>query len=195
MFEFNSIIEKVFEPQFLQLGLSEEQIDNQNIDELIDSLEIVNDSIQNAEKFGIYKLKFSAEGKVFIAMSQTESHTEITALSTLLARKKRILKRITLLKPKSKQSENNETNKENKIEIIKLSKELIAKGEIQAAIEQLTSNIEDDDVEDELVRLSSQLSFLSKGDRNGIVDRNNLNLERNRITDSLLGIMKSWKNK
>lgn len=194
-FDFNSIIEKVFEPQLLQLGLSIEQIDKQSLDDLIESLEIVNDSIQNAEKFGTYRLKISAEGKIFVAISQTESHIEITALSTLLSRKKRILKRINSLKPRTSQGENKETNRENKIEIIKLAKELIAKSEVQAAIDQLTSNMNDEDVEDELIRLSSSLSYLSKDDRNGIVDRNNLNLERNRITDSLLAIMKDWKKK
>lgn len=90
--------ERFFEPQFIALGLSNEQIVNQGLAELGQSLETINAAMQRPESFGVVKVNIGAGGSVFLA--QTEAQIEVGILPLLLERKRFILERISLLEKK-----------------------------------------------------------------------------------------------
>lgn len=89
-----------FEPLLANVGLSEEQILTQPLEELQQSLVRINDAIQHAESFGTVKLNFGSTG-VFV-VSQEKNQIEIGILPLLLERKKQILDRIRSLKSQEK---------------------------------------------------------------------------------------------
>jgi hypothetical protein len=92
----DEIVRTSFEPQLERLGLSVEQIETQNLDELNESLAKVNDAISHPENFGTLKLMFTGQASVILTARQ-EAHIEIGILPLLLERKSLILNRIKSL--------------------------------------------------------------------------------------------------
>jgi len=87
-----------FESQLIRLELGKEQIQNQTLPELEQSLERVNDALQHPNSFGVSELKIgtSVFGLGF------ESNYEMGVVPLLLERKKFILDRIRELKGEQK---------------------------------------------------------------------------------------------
>lgn len=103
---FEKIIEQstiVFKPQLKALGLSKEQIEKQNLDELKESLELINEAINKPESFGTIGFGIQADANLYVtkAKSSTNIH-EVGILPILLERKKLILSRISSFKGKRK---------------------------------------------------------------------------------------------
>src|SRR6516162_1331393 len=92
-----AIVHAHFEPQLAQLGLSEDQIEKQDLDELHQSLAKVNDAISHAESFGTLKFKLTANAGLVLTAARQDAHIESTILPLLLERKSLILKRIKSL--------------------------------------------------------------------------------------------------
>ena len=93
----------VFESQLVNIGLSKSQIDNQSLEELEQSLDRVNDAINNPSSFGTVKLVATGDVGIFaITQLKQEAHYEVGILPLLLERKKQILDRISLLKREEK---------------------------------------------------------------------------------------------
>lgn len=88
----------LFEPQLAALGLSEESIRAQTVDQLEESLAKINELVANPGSIGRTTIKVSASGTAVIA-SAVEAHMEIGALPLLLDRKSKILERLKALKP------------------------------------------------------------------------------------------------
>ncbi len=100
MGDFRSEAGMFFEPKLRPLGLAAEQIEQQEVSELEQSLERVNQLIAHPEQLGTYRAKFSAESSSFvIPKSTSEAQVDVGALPILLARKALILDRIKLLRP------------------------------------------------------------------------------------------------
>jgi hypothetical protein len=94
-----------FEPQLRQLNLADEQIENQDLEQLENSLGIVDDAIKNPDSFGKMRIAYAFEsGEVIpiIAKSGSDYNVEVGILPLLLERKKRILDRINLLRGEEK---------------------------------------------------------------------------------------------
>lgn len=89
---------KIFDPKLQKLGLTAAQIENQSLRQLEESLERINEAINNPSQFGEVSLKISADAGVLLVKAKTESHVTVGILPTLLERKKLILDRIRLLK-------------------------------------------------------------------------------------------------
>jgi ABC-type multidrug transport system fused ATPase/permease subunit len=91
----NQVAETIFEPRLRELGLGTDQITDQTLEELQDSLERVNDALKNPQSFGEVNVKITAEaGVLLVARSSTESHQTLGILPLLLDRKRLILARI-----------------------------------------------------------------------------------------------------
>jgi hypothetical protein len=93
----DEIVQKNFEPQLARLGLSVEQIEKQNLEELRESLDKVNEAISHPENFGTVKLTFTADAGLALVAARQEAHLEIGILQLLLERKSLILSRIKIL--------------------------------------------------------------------------------------------------
>ena len=91
-----------FESQLTQMGLGEEQIKQQTLEELQQSLETINDAIKNPDSFGALNLKLDAQIGAVIASNGSGAHVSLGILPILLERKKLILQRIRLLKGEEK---------------------------------------------------------------------------------------------
>lgn len=86
-----------FEEQLSLLGLSKAQIESQSLQELKDSLERINDAINNPDGFPKFNVSIGGEsGLPYITQGAAKAHYQITILPTLLERKKLILDRIRL---------------------------------------------------------------------------------------------------
>jgi hypothetical protein len=84
------------------MGLGEEQIKQQTLEELQQSLETINDAIKNPDSFGALNLKLDAQIGAVIASNGSGAHVSLGILPILLERKKLILQRIRLLKGEEK---------------------------------------------------------------------------------------------
>jgi hypothetical protein len=91
-----------FESQLTQLGLGEEQIKQQTLEELQQSLENINDAIKNPDTFGVLNLRINPQSGAVIASNGSGAHVTLGILPILLERKKLILQRIRLLKGEEK---------------------------------------------------------------------------------------------
>ena len=92
-------LEGYFEPQLQKLGLGEDSIRNQSLDELNHSLDTVTDAISHPESFGVFRITTKAEGHIpLISSISPEFHFQSDILPILLERKKLIIERITRLK-------------------------------------------------------------------------------------------------
>lgn len=90
----NELIRDYFEPHLTRLGLSISQIENQNIDELNESLEKVNDAISHPDSFGTLNIRMTPSVGLVIAAGPAEAHINTNILPLLLERKSLILSRI-----------------------------------------------------------------------------------------------------
>lgn len=100
--DIRNTMRRFFEPQLKALGLGEEQIKEQNLDQLLQSLDRINDAIQNPDSFGKLGLSIDAEVGVFVTKSTATSTMQIGILPLLLERKRLILDRIAILKGEEK---------------------------------------------------------------------------------------------
>lgn len=83
-----------FDPQLKKLGLTEDQIDQQSVEELRASLKRVEDALRHPEAFGVLKL---AVGSAAFFVARTEAHIEVGIVPILLERKQLIVKRLRAL--------------------------------------------------------------------------------------------------
>jgi len=95
-------IESFFEFQLKELGLAKNQIEDQSLDELQQSLETVNGALKHPESFGTLRLKITAEVGVILTSSKSDTHFERGILQLLLSRKKLILEKIRTLSTNEK---------------------------------------------------------------------------------------------
>ncbi len=94
-------IEKIFDTQLERLNLSGNQIVEQNLPELRESLSRINDAIAHPEGWGELYIKYTSIG-VILAQSSSDCHRKVGILPILLERKKLILERIKELSEKEK---------------------------------------------------------------------------------------------
>ncbi|HTN69753.1 MAG TPA: hypothetical protein VMO00_01540 [Methylomirabilota bacterium] len=83
-----------FEHQLARMGLSVEQIEHQNLEELNLSLVKVNDAISHPEGFGTLHIEISADARLILTTARQDAHMEVSILPLLLERKSLILARI-----------------------------------------------------------------------------------------------------
>lgn len=95
---------KHFDELLFPLGLTEQQIQSQNLNELKESLDSVNDAISHPESFSTIKLKLTASGIWVITSINQDAHFELGILPLLLERKRLIIERIGLLEGDQKVS-------------------------------------------------------------------------------------------
>jgi len=93
--------ERVFEPRLRQLDLAVDQIQQQSLDELQDSLERINEAIKHPESFGEVRVEMTTRGAILVATSTAHGHVTVGILPMLLERKRLILSRIRELGGKS----------------------------------------------------------------------------------------------
>jgi hypothetical protein len=94
-FDIFRMIRTIFEPQLIALGLSSEQIERQEREELEQSLERVNESIRHPNSFGTLRLAADSEGGWYVAKGASDANIqEVNILPLLLERKKLILERL-----------------------------------------------------------------------------------------------------
>lgn len=100
---FEEQIQIHFEFQLRELGLGKDQIENQTLDELRQSLETVNEALKHPESFGTLAFKISGvAGVPILTPSRDEAHFERGVLQLLLSRKKLILERIRTISASEK---------------------------------------------------------------------------------------------
>lgn len=92
-----------FDEQLGLIGLRQDQIETQSLQELKDSLERINDAINNPDGFPKFNIGIGGQaGLPYISQGAAKAHYQITILPTLLERKKIILDRIRLLEKNEK---------------------------------------------------------------------------------------------
>ena len=114
--------------QLKPLGLTEDQIKTQNLEELKDSLERVNDALKSPELFGTVGVKFDFSLGAIISQNKNDATVEIGILPTLLETKKFIKDRMKLLE------------KETKIEKIQANIENVSEDESENIKQELEIN-------------------------------------------------------
>jgi hypothetical protein len=102
---YEPIVRQFFDAQLRRLGLAEDQIRQQGLDELQLSLQKVNGAIENPDSFGKLRIKVGGEAGAVITQSATDYHFELGILPLLLERKGQILERIRVLRPEQQLSE------------------------------------------------------------------------------------------
>ncbi|MFF4194198.1 hypothetical protein [Nonomuraea sp. NPDC001831] len=88
-----------YEPQMQLMGLGQQQIEQQSLTELKDSLDRVNRAIAHPSQFGTLALKISASAGAIIAKTGAEATVSIGALPILLERKRAVIDRIRVVYP------------------------------------------------------------------------------------------------
>jgi hypothetical protein len=96
--QFQGEANRFFEAQLETIGLSREQVEQQSIPELEDSLMRVDEALRAPESFGVLRLSATADASVFLVKSNSGSHIEVGVVPLLLARKKAIIERLRLLR-------------------------------------------------------------------------------------------------
>ncbi len=94
-------IDEVFEKLLARIGLDEESIKKQSLDELEDSLVRIDGALANAAAFGILRIQVSGRANAIVTASTTDTHFEYGATTLLLARKKLITDRLRSLRRES----------------------------------------------------------------------------------------------
>ena len=89
-----NITEAVFEPRLRELSLGVDQIAQQTLQELQDSLDRINDALRNPQAFGEAKILLTADSGAVVARSSSDHHLTIGILPLLLERKRLVLSRI-----------------------------------------------------------------------------------------------------
>lgn len=93
--QLHESLRRLFRPQLESLGLTTQQISTQTLEELEASLETVNDAIEQADSFGVFRFELSADAGVVIVYSESKYHFEMGILPILLEAKKIILERLS----------------------------------------------------------------------------------------------------
>jgi len=145
------IIRNFFEPQLARLGLSADQIEQQNLEELNESLKKINDAIAQPQAFGTLKMSIGPTG-LFVV--KAESHFEVGILPLLLERKALILRRIKTL------------GGERRIETLKDLVATVADADLRTKIEGEVSALAE-----QSRRLAEQESTLSQAQAEQIAKR------------------------
>ncbi|MGK7897881.1 MAG: hypothetical protein AB4372_30750 [Xenococcus sp. (in: cyanobacteria)] len=92
-----------FDEQLALIGLKQDQIETQSLQELKDSLERINDAINNPDSFPKFNIGIGGPAGIpYVTQGAAKAHYQITILPTLLERKKIILDRIRLLEKNEK---------------------------------------------------------------------------------------------
>jgi hypothetical protein len=97
-----TVVTRFYEPHLKVLKLSKEQIDQQDLDELENSLDVVNDAIANHDSYPKLRLKYVSEAGLVIVKDDSEATLTATILPSLLTAKGQILERIRVLTPREK---------------------------------------------------------------------------------------------
>ncbi|HEY9699365.1 MAG TPA: hypothetical protein V6D10_19055 [Trichocoleus sp.] len=155
-------VQVFFESQLKELGLVQEQIESQSLDELRQSLETVNEALKHPESFGTLSFKFSADAGLILSSSKGDAHFERGILQILLCRKRFILERIRTLTASEKIAsiEDLINNKVNDDDVrIELNKEVAdLKSEAQQLREQ-SKEVEQEQTQ-EVIKTQTELERL-----------------------------------
>jgi hypothetical protein len=119
-------VNKYFEKQLDDLGLSMSALRRQSEESLRRNLIVVKQAIENHESFGKFAIRMSVEGAIIVS-AKRESHFEVGILPLLLERYQLILKRLDEFDKKKKISLEEIQNRNANIRV-ELTK--IARGEI-----------------------------------------------------------------
>lgn len=95
--QFDAAVGSLFDRQLEQMGLSESQIEQQDLAQLETTLEMVNNAIDNSGSLMKLRVQLTAEVGAVIAQGP-DYHYEVSILPALVMRKGRILNRIKALR-------------------------------------------------------------------------------------------------
>jgi hypothetical protein len=95
---FKEEANKFFEAQLERLGLGSEQIQNQNLVDLNDSLARVDDALRAPESFGVLRLRATGATQIWVVTTVNEAHLEVGIVPLLLERKRAIIERLRMLR-------------------------------------------------------------------------------------------------
>ena len=87
-------LQTFFETALRSIQLGDDQLKNQNYEELLDSLETINDAIRNPDSFGTMSLRFDAGVGMIITNLSSQAHVRIGVLPFLLQKKRYIMERL-----------------------------------------------------------------------------------------------------
>jgi hypothetical protein len=96
--QFDAAVAPLFERQLEQMGLSESQVEQQDLAQLRMTLEKINNAIDNSGSLMKFRVRLTAEAGAVITHGP-DYHYEVSILPTLVTRKGRVLERITELTP------------------------------------------------------------------------------------------------
>jgi CheY-like chemotaxis protein len=88
------VAEEIFDSQMHALGLAEDQIGEQSLEELTESLERVNEALTNPDSFGIIDVRLASDGSVVDSSSVHDAQMRYGILPVLLQSKRTILRRM-----------------------------------------------------------------------------------------------------
>jgi hypothetical protein len=102
-----------FENRLRKLEISVNLIEQQNEEELRESLNAIERAMENPDSFGKLAFRFSSEGTVFVAKGKAESHFEVGILPLLIERERLVRQRLR---------EYDKQNKRIKKELVKIAR-------------------------------------------------------------------------
>lgn len=98
--QFDAAVAPLFDRQLEQMGLSESQVEQQDLAQLEATLEKINNAIDNSGSLMKFRVRLTAEAGAVIAQGP-DYHYEVSILPVLITRKGRVLERIRTLRPHS----------------------------------------------------------------------------------------------
>ena len=105
---FSEQIDGFYEFSIRKMGLTDDQINSQNIEELKISLSVIEDALLKSDSFGKCRIGFSGEGNIpFVAKGESNSIFETGITPLLLQAKARVMSRLKLLGADTEENENN----------------------------------------------------------------------------------------
>jgi hypothetical protein len=96
--QFDAAVAPLFDRQLEQMGLSESQVEQQDLAQLETTLEKVNNAIDNSGSLMKFRVRLTAEAGAVITQGP-DYHYEVSILPVLVTRKGRVLERIKALRP------------------------------------------------------------------------------------------------
>ena len=90
-----------FEPKLRALSLAANQIEQQSLPQLEESLVRITDAMQHPEQFGTVSMKVTANAAVIVSAATSEAQIDVGILPLLLERKGLILDRIKTVRPEN----------------------------------------------------------------------------------------------
>src|ERR1700677_3180249 len=96
--QFDAAVGPLFDRQLEQMGLSEGQVEQQDLAQLETTLEKVNNAIDNSGSLMKFRVRLTAEAGAVITHGP-DYHYEVSILPVLVRRKGRVLERIKALRP------------------------------------------------------------------------------------------------